>query len=160
MVRLASGGDVGLNAPLFHLRDVVGAEEAVVEGPSLGPAQRLGNGIQGGDGLTIVVWMVGQGVGHDQEAILVHCCLGIVVLVDALGGAALHDARLGIGEVVLIAIARAGLRGLRRSATWLAALFLGLPFSLAHFGFVLGLFELIALLGARLQHSLGLPETG
>jgi len=49
-------------------------------------------------------------VAHNQQQRRVHCRLRIVALHEAIG--ALHDARLWIGEVVLILAGRLGLAGL------------------------------------------------
>ena len=78
--------DVRLNVPRFHSRDVGGAEVPIVQGASLGFAQGEGDGIQGGDGLGLIVGMVGQGVGDNQETVLFHGGLGIVMLIKAIVG--------------------------------------------------------------------------
>ena len=85
-------GDVRLNVPRFHGRDGGGAEGPIVQGASLGCAQGQWDGVQGGDGLGVIVGMVGQGVGHHQETGLFHRGLGIVMLINAIVVAVFHDA--------------------------------------------------------------------
>ncbi len=71
------GGDVRLNVTRFHGRDVGGAEVPIVQGASLGFAQSQWDGVQGWDGLGLIVGMVRQGAGHNQETVLFHSGLSI-----------------------------------------------------------------------------------
>src|SRR5215510_1468935 len=84
--------DVRLNVTRFHGRDVGGAEGPMVQGARLGFAQGQWDGVQGGDGLSLIVWMIGQGVGHHQETVLCHGGLGIVMWIKAIVVAVFHDA--------------------------------------------------------------------
>ena len=77
-------GDGRRNVPRFHSRDGGGAEVPIVQGASLGCAQGAGDDIQGGDGLGLIVGMGGQGVGYNQDTVLFHGSLGIVMLIKAL----------------------------------------------------------------------------
>ena len=70
-----------------------------------------------------VIGMIRQGMGDDQETVLFHGHLHIVVLVKAIVSAVFHNPRLWIGEVVLVFVPRPRLRwlgmrprGLRLSA--------------------------------------------
>ncbi len=102
--------------------------------------------------------MVREGVGHYQETVLIHGDLSIVMLIHAFVRAVFHDARVRIGEVVLILVARSRRRRLGGTSAGLAS---GLPsflFSLSQLGGILGLFRRIAFLGTRFQHLLGLGQ--
>ena len=86
------GGDVRRNVPRFHGCDIGGAAGPIVQGASLRFAQGQGDGVQGGDGLGVIVGMVGQGAGLHQETVLFHGGLGIVMLIKAIVVAVFHDA--------------------------------------------------------------------
>ena len=86
------GGNVRLNVTRFHGRDVGGAEVPIVQGARLGFAQGQWDGVQGGDSLGLIVGVVGQGAGHNQETVLFHGSLGIVMLIKAIVVAVFHDA--------------------------------------------------------------------
>ena len=64
-----------------------------------------GQGGQGGFNFGFVIGMVGQRTGHNQQTGLIHGGLGIVGLFEAGVVSILHDARFGIGEVVLVSVA-------------------------------------------------------
>src|SRR5207249_4165155 len=57
-------------------------------------------------GFLAIVGMIGQGPSHDEQTGLIHRHLRVVVLLEARMRRAFHDARLRIGEVVLVAVAR------------------------------------------------------
>src|SRR6516165_6387914 len=63
-----------------------------------------GNRSQRGGDLDIVVGMGRQGVADNQQRVLVHGRLGIVVLVKAFVIAVLHHPTVGVGEVVLVPV--------------------------------------------------------
>jgi hypothetical protein len=99
-----SGGDVRLNVPRFHGRDVGGAEVPIGQGASLGCAQSQGDGVQGGAGLGLSVGMVRQGVGPTQDTGLFHGGWSLVRLSKAIVGAVVHEACLGGRAIVLVLV--------------------------------------------------------
>src|SRR6266487_3860933 len=82
------------------------------------------------------------------------------MLVKAVIGAVFHDARLGIGEVVLILVARSRLWRFRRRAAGVPPLLARFFFSRVPFRFVLSAFGLIAFLHAGCQHRFRLSQIG
>ena len=76
----------------FHGRDVGGTEVPIVQGDSLGYAQSQWDGVQGWDGLSLIVGMVRQGAGHNQETVLFHSGVSIVMLIKAIVVDVFHDA--------------------------------------------------------------------
>ena len=67
--------------------------------------------VQRGLRFGLIVGVVRERLAHDQQARLIDRHLGVIVLVKALVGAVLHDARVGIGEVVLVLVARPAVGG-------------------------------------------------
>ena len=102
--------------------------------------------------------MVGQGIGHNQEALLICGNLHIVVLVEAFVGAVLHDARIRIREVVLIFVAWPWRGWLGRWSPGLATFLFGFLFPRTFLGLILGQFGFVVLLGPSLQDGLGLSH--
>ena len=60
--------------------------------PALGLPKAKGMASQVGMASGLIVGMVGQGVGHNQETVLFHGGLGIVMLIKAIVVAVFHDA--------------------------------------------------------------------
>jgi len=83
VVWFASGGDVRLNAQSSDVVDIFLTEIAIVQRSSLGLTDGGGDSLQGRHRFLLVVGMVGQGVPHYQQTILVYGYLHIVVLVKA-----------------------------------------------------------------------------
>ena len=104
--------------------------------------------------------MVGKRMGHDQQALLIGGDLNVVVLINALIGAVLHDARIGVGEVVLILVAWAWLQAVGFASPRASLGLAGLLFSLPQLGFILGLFSFVALFGPLFQNRFGLGQIG
>ncbi len=88
----APRGDRRRNGTRFHRRAVGGTAVPMVQGASLGCAQGQWDGLQGGEGLGLIVGMGGQGVGHQQDTVLFHGGLGIVMWIKTLVVAVLHEA--------------------------------------------------------------------
>jgi len=84
--------------------------------------------------------------------------LGIVVLVEALIGAVFHNARVRIGEIVLILIARSLHERLRHTAPWLFPAGLGFGRTRSHFLIIFRFFSLITGLCPLLKHHLRLRQ--
>jgi hypothetical protein len=80
------------------------------------------------------------------------------MLVKAVIGTVFHDARLRIGAVVLILVARPRLWWFRRRAAGFPSLLARFFFSRVPFRFVLSAFGLIAFLRAGCQHRLRLRQ--
>src|SRR5712691_11110443 len=152
--------DVRLNVTRFHGRDVGGAEVPIVQGASLGCAQGPWDGVQGWEGLGLIVGMVGQGVGHNQETLLFHGGLGIVMLIKAIVVAVFHDARLGVSEIVLVLVSWARGRWRGGTTTGVAASLAGFGFALAYFGVVGSLLGFIAFLGPGFSDGFCLGQVG
>ena len=104
VMQFASDGDRRCNAALFQGGYVGRAEVASIQRPGRRCAQGIGQGIQRWFHFRLIVGMVGQRVGHNQQTVVVRRDWGIVRLVKAIGGAVFHDARVGIGAVVLIPV--------------------------------------------------------
>ena len=66
--------------------------------------------------------MVRARLAHDHHARLIHCHLDVVALREARIRAVFHDPRLGVGDVVLVLVARAGRGRFGRATTRLAPL--------------------------------------
>ncbi len=160
VMRLASHRDVWCNAALCQSGDGGRAEVAGIQGPRWRCAQRLGQGVQGRYHLRLIIGMVGEGVRHNQQAVVLGRNLGIVMLVKAVIGAVFHDARLRIGEVVLILVARPRLWRFRRRAAGFPPLLARFFFSRVPFRFVRSAFGLIAFLRAGCQHRFRLRQIG
>ena len=113
MMGFASGSNVGFNAARLDLCRRVRFLVTIIQGNGSGAAEFVRNTIQCGECLVVVGRMIGQPLPHDQITGLIDCRLDIVMLIKALIAAVFHDAGVGISEVVLILVARSGLRGLR-----------------------------------------------
>src|SRR6266702_8933515 len=64
-----------------------------------------------------VVGVIGERAYHDQQTALIHGHLRMVILLEAGVGGVFHDARLRVGEVVLVALARSWYRWARWATT-------------------------------------------
>ena len=97
--------------------------------------------------------MVGQGVGHHQQTVLLHRSLGMVMLIEAIVVAVFHDVRLWIGEMVLVLVPWPGGRWDGWTAARIAPGLASFCCPLAHVGFVCGLLGCIAFLGTGCQNG-------
>ena len=139
------------------------SQAASVAGPKepAGSRRRLGStnlrrdGRKRGFGLLAIVGMIGEGPSHDEQTPLIHGHLRVIILLEARMRRAFHDARLRVGRVVLVAIARswgrwgwwATTRATSRGALPLLAL--------RQLGLILHLLGCRTLLGASFQHGFG-----
>jgi len=155
-MRLPSRGDVGLDLAGFDLLDIVLAEITIIQRGRCRLAHHRRDRIQSRDGLLLVVGLVRDPAPENEQTAVIDGHLSIVMLAEALVGAVLHDARVRIGEVVLILIARALHRRLGRTALGLFASGLGL--ALPYFLIIFGFFRLITGLRPLLKHHLGLGQ--
>src|SRR5437868_13326252 len=95
---------------------------------------------------------------HDQQTALIHGHLCVVILLKAGIRRIFHDARLWVGKVVLIPVARSWRRWGRRAATGATP---GRAFplrTLRQLGLILRLLGCRPLGSARLQHHFGLRQ--
>src|SRR5262245_62499724 len=116
MVWVASGRDIGLDRPPLENRNVRLAKVARVQCGRIWGAQIGWDGVQGWFDFLLIGGMVREALTHDQQAVLVDRDLGIIVLLEALAAAVLHDPRVGVGKVVLIFVAWTGRWRLGRSS--------------------------------------------
>src|SRR2546421_383159 len=107
MMGITARGDVGLNAALRTRRQCRGANITGIQRGGLGRADRRGDGLQSRLSFLTVVGVIGESPSHDQQTLLIHGHLRIVILLKARIRRVFHDARLRVGEVVLVAISGA-----------------------------------------------------
>ena len=155
MMRFASGGDIGLNAPVFTILNVGFAEVAVVHCYRFGLSDFSRHRVQGRQGFPFIIGMIGEAMGHDQHTFLIGGHLHIVVLVKAIIRAVLHNPRIGIGEVVLILVAGTGFGRFGWTAFGFVMTLAGFASAFFQFGFILGFFRSVAFVGASFQNPFG-----
>ena len=97
-------------------------------------------------------------MGNDQQALLIHAHLHVVVLVEAVVRAVLHDPRLRVGEVVLLLVSWPRCGGLGCPSTGLASPFPCLFLPCTQLGLVLGFLRRVSFLRARFQDPLRLCQ--
>ncbi len=159
MMGITPRRDVGLNAAFGTGQQRRGAKVASIQRGRLGRAERGRDGLQSRLGFLTVVGMIGERASHDQQTPLIHGHLRIVILLEAGVGRVFHDARLRVGEVVLVTVARSWHRW-GRWATTRATSRGALPLrALRQLGLILRLLGCRTLLGARLQHRFGLCQS-
>src|SRR5207248_1839863 len=106
-----------------------------------------------------VIGMIGEGPSHDQQTALIHGHLRIVILLEASIRRVFHDARLRIGEVVLVTISGSWHRRGWRTATRTSARG-ALPLrALRQLGLIVRLLGCRTFLGAGFQYGLGLRQS-
>src|SRR5436853_437608 len=108
MMRITPGGNVGINPTLLTRRNICGAKIPVVHRSHFWWPNLRWNRVQGRFGFSLIGRMVRERLAHNQQARLIDRDLGVIVLLEALRAAVLHDPRFGIGEVVLVLVAWAG----------------------------------------------------
>src|SRR5512139_3043286 len=99
--------------------------------------------------------MVGQATGDDQQGVLVDGDLGIVRLLKPSAAGTFHDARLRVGEIVLVFVLRLARGWCRWPSGRLASRALGFSLALAQLSFVLGLLGRLTFLRPGFEHFLG-----
>jgi len=103
-------------------------------------------------------WDGSTAIGHSQETILFYGDLHIVMLIEATVGAVFHSARLWVGKVVLVFVTRSRNGRPRGASTRVVPCPPSFLFPSTHFGFILGLFGLVAFLGTGFRDGLGLSQ--
>src|SRR5207248_11627303 len=152
-------GDVGLDAAFGTRLQGRGAKVASIQRRCLGRADLRWNGLQSRLCFLTVVGMIGQGPSHDEQTDLIHGHLRIVILLEARMRRAFHDARLWIGEIVLVAVARSWHRW-DRWATTRSPSRRALPLlTLCQLGLILRLLGGRTLGGASFQYGFGLRQS-
>src|SRR5574341_740806 len=141
MMRFASGGNIGLNAQLLTILNIGFREVTVVHGHRCGSPDFSGHRFQGRQSFPFIVGMIREGMRHDQQTLLIGSHLHILVLVKAIIGAVLHDARIRIGEVVLILIPWTGFGWLGWASFWFVMPLASLLGTFFHFGVILRFFR-------------------
>src|SRR6266702_8603636 len=103
MMGISARRDVRLDAPLLTRRQSRRASISGIECRRLRHANGRGNGSEGGFGFVRVIGMIREGPSDDQQTPLIDGHLRIVILLKSGIRRVFHDARLWIGEVVLVA---------------------------------------------------------
>src|SRR6266702_7662206 len=117
MMGITTRRDVRLNAPLGTRGQGRGAKVAGVQRRRLGSTNRRWNGRERGFGFLAIVGMIGEGPSHNEQAPLIRGHLRVVILLKTGIRRVFHDARLRVGEVVLVAITGSWHRWGGRTAT-------------------------------------------
>src|SRR2546421_6737711 len=107
MVGITTSRDVGLDAAFGTGRQRRRAKVASIQRRRRRRADRGRDGLQSRLSFLAVVGVIGEGPSHDQQTLLIHGHLRIVILLKARIRRVFHDARLRVGEVVLVAISGA-----------------------------------------------------
>src|SRR5437763_6220254 len=110
-------GDVSLQAPLRTRLQGRGAEIPGIQRRCLGCADLRRDSREGGFGFLAIVGMIGERPSHDEQTPLIHSHLRVVILLEARIRRIFHNARLRVGIVVLVSIARSWHWRGRRPAT-------------------------------------------
>lgn len=158
LMRFASGGNVGFNAPSLQGLDRGWAEIVAIHRHRFGAAQFSRNGGEGRQGLGGINRMVGQAGGDNQQAGLLHRRLSVVMLIKAVVGTVFHNGRVRVGEIVLIAGACSRHGRLRSATARFVPALLRFLFSLAHFIFIFGLLRFVSGLRPFFYDCLGLGQ--
>src|SRR5260370_22116727 len=116
MMGITARGDVGLNVALGTRRQRRGANIAGIQRGRLGHAERRRDGLQSRLSFLTVVGVIGEGPSHDEQTPLIHRHLYVVILLKTGIRRIFHDARLRVGKVVLVPVARSWHRWGRRAA--------------------------------------------
>jgi hypothetical protein len=144
--------NVGVNTASFQTIDVGLAPVTGIQGRRLWCAQGGGNGVNRGQGLLAVGGIIREGRGNNQQALLLHSHLDIVMLVKSLVVWIFHNGRLWVSKVVLVFVSRSGCRWLGWSSAWFLAFLGRLRFPLAYFLVVFCFFCFIPRLSTLFKH--------
>ncbi len=106
MMGITPRGDVRLDAAFGTGRQSRGATIASIQCRCLGRTDQRWNGRERGFGFLALIRVIRQSPSHDQQTLLIHRHLRIVILLEARIRRVFHDARLRVGKVVLVAVAR------------------------------------------------------
>src|SRR5580765_8104414 len=155
MMGIATRGDVGLDAASRTCSQRCGAKIPSIQCCRLWCADGWRNGLERGLGFLAIIGVIGEGTSHDEQTRLIHGNLRVVLLLKASIGRIFHDTRLGVGEIILVAITRPW-RGRRRRTATRATPRRALPLcTLGHLGIILRLFSCRTLGGTGLEHHFG-----
>src|SRR2546425_9289846 len=158
MMGITTRGNVGLDAPFLTRRQGCRAKIPGIQRRRLGRADGGWDRCQRRFGFLRVIGMIGKSTSHDEQTLLIHSNLRVIILLKAGVRRIFHDARLRVREVVLVTIARSGGWRARWATTWTTphrALSLR---ALRQFGLILGLLGCHPLLGTGFQHRFGLRQ--
>ena len=158
MMGTAPSGDIRVNATFFQASDVIGAEITRVQIGFFRLSQCWWHGVDSGQSGLLVVGVIAQPVANDETTVMRHNNLDIVMLVKTAVVGVLHDARFGVGEIVLVFIARPRRRWFGWSPRRFASLFSRFFFSHLHFGLIFRFFSFVTSLGAGFQYLFGLSQ--
>src|SRR5260370_37365462 len=117
MMGISARRDVRLDAPLLTGYQGRRARISGIECRGLRHANGRGNGSEGGFGFLRVIGMIREGPSDDEQTLLIHGHLRVVILLKSGIRRVFHDARLRVGEVVLVTVAGSWHRRGRRPAT-------------------------------------------
>src|SRR5260221_8915798 len=155
MMGITTCGDVGLDAPLLTSRQRRRTKVASVQCRRIGSTNLGRDGRQRGFGFLAIVGMIGEGPSHDEQTPLIHGHLRVVILLEARMRRAFHDARLRVGIVVLVAVARSWGRWGRWATTRATSRRARTLLALRQLGLILRLLGCRTLLDASFQHGVG-----
>src|SRR6266516_4232071 len=93
LMRITPGGNLRVNGASLTGRNSRFAKVAIVQRARRGSPNLGWNRVQGRFDFSLIGGMIGQRLAHDQQALLIVGHLGVLVLLEALGAAVLHDRR-------------------------------------------------------------------
>src|SRR2546421_8208112 len=158
MMGITTRGDVGLDAAFGTCGQGGRAKVASIQRRRLGRTDLRWNGRERGFSFLAIVGMIGEGPSHDEQTGLIHRHLRVIILLEARMGRAFHDARLRVGKVVLVAVARPWGRW-ARWATTRSPSRRALPLlALRHLGLILCLLGCCTFLGTSFQQRFSLRQ--
>ena len=96
---------------LAQAASVAGPKYPASSAAASGVPMRGRDGLEGGLGFLAVVGVIGERASHDEQTPLIHGHLRVVILLKAGIRRVFHDARLRVGEVVLVAVTGPGTGG-------------------------------------------------
>src|SRR5258708_15023487 len=159
MMGITACRDVGFNAALGTRGQCCRAKVASIQRRCLRSANLRRNSRQRGFGLLAIVGVIGKGTSDNEQTPLINRYLRVVILLKARMRRAFHDARLRVGEIVLVAIAWSGRWRTRRTTTG-ATSRRSLSFlALLQLSLILRLLDCIPLLGTGFQYRFGLRQS-
>ncbi len=158
VMRIAPCGNVRVNPAALTRRNIRFAKVPIVHRSGSWRPDLRWNRIQGRFGFSLIGRVVRERHAYNQQAVLIDRQLRGIVLLEALCAAVFHDPRFGIGEVVLVLVARTGDRRFGCAPTRRPS---GLPRFLGpflHLGIIVCLLRRRSFGGPRLQHRFGFGQ--
>src|SRR5450631_2281216 len=137
MMRVTTRGNVGFDVALRTGNQRRRTRIAGIQCRCLRCANHGWDGLESGFSFLTIVGVIGECASHDEQTCLIHSHLCVVILIKTGIRWVFHDARFGVGKVVLICRARSWQRWSRWATTG-AASCLALPLcTLCHLLFIL-----------------------